>query len=216
MAKRYRDQLPIEILRHKINRGLGETIRDLIEFAVEHSSPEDVIVRMDCDDTHEPETIGRMAARLGEDCDVVLASRFQEGGGQQGVSRYRGFISAGANLFMRAVFPIRGVNEYSCGFRAYRAEILHRAVAHYGNNFIQLKGLGFTCTLEKLLKLHLLGARFGEQAFVLQYGQKVSESKMVTSITTMGYLVMTICYYWPWGGWYKARLARHTREPEAN
>ena len=71
----------------------------------------------------------------------------------------------------------------------------------FGNNFIQLKGLGFTCTLEKLIKLKLIGARFGEIPFMLRYDQKQSASKMVSSVTTLGYLVMTILYHWPWGGW---------------
>ena len=93
--------------------------------------------------------------------------------------------------------------------RAYRAEIVRRAIDFYGNDFVQLKGLGFTCTLEKLLKLHLLGARFAEVPFTLRYDQKVGLSKMVSSITTLGYLVMLINYYWPWGGWrrmYRRRL----------
>src|ERR1019366_10362422 len=86
-------------------------------------------------------------------------------------------------------------------YRAYRASLIKDAIGVYGNDFIQLKGLGFTCTLEKLVKLKLLGARFAEAPFVLRYDQKVSESKMVSSITTLGYLVMTIMYHWPWGGW---------------
>src|SRR5207253_2764940 len=104
-------------------------------------------------------------------------------------------------------FPIKGVKEYSCGYRAYRAETIKEAIACYGNNFIQLKGLGFTCTLEKLVKLKLIGAKFAEVPFMLRYDQKVSTSKMVSSVTTLGYLVMTIMYHWPWGGWRTA--ARH-------
>lgn len=197
----YSAHYPLEVITHKINRGLGETSRDLFERAAELADPADVIVRMDCDDTHEPEFIPTMVQTLGEECDVVIASRFRPGGGQEGVSAYRAFVSRAANLFMKVFFPISGLREYSCGFRAYRASIIQRAIATYGNNFIQLKGLGFTCTLEKLVKLHLLGARFDEVAFMLRYDQKKSPSKMVSSITTMGYLVMTLLYYWPWGGW---------------
>jgi dolichol-phosphate mannosyltransferase len=201
LLARYGRELPLEVIPHKINRGLGETARDLFERAAEICAPEDVIVRMDCDDTHEPEIIQRMIARLDEGYDVVIASRFQDGGGQLGVDAYRAFISRGANLFMKLFFPIKGVKEYSCGFRAYRAGIIQQAIARYGNNFIQLKGLGFTGTLEKLIKLDLIGARCTEVPFVLRYDQKRSASKMVTSVTTLGYLVMTVLYHWPWGGW---------------
>jgi dolichol-phosphate mannosyltransferase len=201
LLKEYAQRLPIEVVNHKINRGLGETSRDLFERAAELAQPGDRIVRMDCDDTHEPLYIPVMLKRIEEGFDVVIASRFQTGGGQLGLSAYRTVISRAANLFMKLFFPIAGVHDYSCGFRMYRAEIIMRAVRTYGNSFIQLKGMGFTGTLEKLLKLKLLGARFAEIPFVLRYDQKRSVSKMVSSITTLGYLTMAILYYWPWNGW---------------
>lgn len=204
LIARFAESMPIEVINHKINRGLGETARDLFERAAESCGPDDLIVRMDCDDTHEPEVIARMIARIEEGYDVVIASRFQPGGGQIGVDLYRAFVSRAANLFMKVMFPIRGVRDYSCGFRAYRAAIVQNAVGFYGNDFVQLKGLGFTGTLEKLVKLDLIGARFVEVPFVLRYDQKRSPSKMVTSITTLGYITMAILYHWPWGGW------RHT------
>ncbi len=204
LLAQYAASMPIEVIRHKMNRGLGETARDLFEQAAETCAPEDVLVRMDCDDTHEPEVIHSMIAKLGEGYDVVIASRFQPGGGQLGVDPNRAWLSSAANLFMKIFFPIRGVREYSCGFRAYRASIIQQAIKFWGNNFIQLKGLGFTGTLEKLIKLDLLGARIAEVPFVLRYDQKRSRSHMVMSKTTLGYLTMTVLYHWPWGGWRKA------------
>lgn len=198
---RLSETLPLEVITHKINRGLGETSRDLFERAAELTDNGDVVIRMDGDDTHEPHYMKALVDKLDEGYDVVIASRFQRGGGQQGLTPYRALVSRAANVFMSVVFPIPGVREYSCGYRAYRADIVRRAIAFYGNNFIQLKGLGFTATLEKLIKLDLLGARFAELPFTLRYDQKRSPSKMVTSVTTLGYGVMAIVHYWPWGGW---------------
>jgi dolichol-phosphate mannosyltransferase len=211
VLEEYAREMPLEVIRHRINRGLGETSRDLFERAAECCSEHDVIVRLDCDDTHEPEFIPQLLAKLREGNDVVIASRFAPGGGQIGVSAYRAFVSRGANLFMKLFFPIEGLWEYSCGFRAYRADKIKEAVYFFGNNFIQLKGLGFTCTLEKLVKLKLIGARFAEAPFVLRYDQKISESKMVSSVTTLGYIVMTILYHWPWGGW-RSSIKREHRD----
>lgn len=205
--KKFAKQMPIEIITHKINRGLGETMRDLFECVNEITKDGDVIIRLDCDDTHEPEFIPAIVEMLRDGYDVVIASRFAPGGGQEGVTGYRALISRCANLFMKVFFPIPGIKEYSCGFRGYRAETIKKAISFYGNDFIQLKGLGFTCTLEKLVKLNMLGMRFGELAFRLRYDQKVSESKMVSSLTTVGYLVMTLLYHWPFGGW--RRRYRH-------
>lgn len=201
LLEEYSKTLPIEVITHKINRGLGETSRDMFERAAEVANDGDIIVRMDCDDTHEPEFIKRLVGKINEGYDVVIASRFQPGGGQMGVNAYRAFISRAANLFMKLFFPIPGVYEYSCGFRAYRADMIKRAVRFFGNNFIQLKGLGFTCTLEKLVKLRILGARFTEAPFMLRYDQKRSSSKMIGSVTTFGYFTLALFYHWPWGGW---------------
>ncbi len=201
--------IPLEIIKHRVNRGLGETIRDLFERAAAISSEDDIIIRFDCDDTHEPKYISLLINKVRSGYDVVTASRFEKGGGQYGVNSYRTFISRCANLFMSIFFPITGIKDYSCGYRAYNSKIIKKAISFYANDFIQLKGLGFTCTLEKLVKLKIIGARFGEIPFELRYDQKVSDSKMVSSITTLGYFVMTILYHWPLGGWkylYKKKL----------
>ena len=44
MLKKYSEILPIEIIEHKINRGLGETSRDLFERAAEITFEGDIIV----------------------------------------------------------------------------------------------------------------------------------------------------------------------------
>lgn len=199
----YAGKLPLVVLTHKINRGLGETVRDLFEYAVEQAADDDVIIRMDCDDTHDPAIALAMLAHLDThpEIGVVIASRFQDGGGQVGLDGYRMFVSRAANGFMGLFFPVKGVREYSCGYRAYRALLMKQAIAAWGNGLIQIKGLGFTCTLEKLVKLWLLGAKFAEVPFVLRYDQKRSTSKMISSLTTLGYLVMLVTCYWPFGGW---------------
>ena len=216
VLKGYPARVRLEVITHRINRGLGEASRDLFERASELLEDKDVIIRMDCDDTHDPSFMHLMKKKLDEGYDVVIASRFQEGGGQRGVSTYRALVSRSANLFMKVLFPISGVREYSCGFRAYRAEVIRRAIGVFGNDFIQLKGLGFTCTLEKLVKLRILGARFAEIPFVLRYDRKLSVSKMVSSVTTLGYLTMAVLHYWPWGGWRtNPRFLKAAREARA-
>jgi len=191
--------MPIVVLRHATNRGLWETIRDGFEHAAALAQPGDIIIRMDADDTHDPKYIPAMIRKIEEGYDVVIASRFQPGGGAEGLSAYRAFISRGANVLMKTIFPISGVWEYSCGYRAYRAGLVQDALRVFRNNFIDLKGVGFTCTLEKLLKFRLMGARFAEIPFVLRYDQKLSASKMLSSLTTVGYLVLILKYLYPWG-----------------
>ncbi len=197
----FSNEFPIILINHNINRGLGETSRDNFEKAAFISNIDDIIIRMDADNTHEPKYMISMIKKIQEGFDVVIASRFVRNKSQRGVSTYRTFISMGANIFMKIFFPIKGVKDYSCGYRAYSAKIIKKAIATYGNSFIQLKGLGFTCTLEKLIKLDLLGAKISEVPFILRYDKKKGKSKMIGSITTLGYFIMVIMHYWPFGGW---------------
>ena len=191
----------LTVISHKINRGLGETERDGFEYIAERANSEDIIVRVEGDDTHDPKYIFDLINKIEEGFDIVNTSRFQPGGDQIGLNNYRKFISKCANLFMKIMFNIKGVKDYSCGFRAYKAETIIRGINVYGNNFLQLRGLGFTSTLEIIVKLKLLNYKFAEVPFVLRYDLKESESKMVGSITMLGYFIMAILYHWPFGGW---------------
>ena len=196
---------PVILISHLINRGLGETERDGFEYLAAHCEDGDVIIRFDCDDTHEPVYIRSMIDKLEEGYDVVGTSRFQPGGFQIGVNWYRKGISYAANIFMRLMFGIQGIKDYSCGFRAYRANVIKDAVKIYGNSFLQMRGFGFTSTLETIVKIHLLGFRFAEVPFGLRYDQKITESKMVSSVTILGYFMMAFLYHFPRSGWKKWR-----------
>lgn len=192
-------EFPVQVITHKLNRGLGETIRDGLEYIAEVGGRGDVVVRMDCDDTHDPRYILEMVEKLRAGYEVVIASRYAPGGGQIGVNLYRRTISRCANLLMKACFPIRGVWEYTSGFRAYRVALIQDAIGIFGNHFIDLKGMGFTGTVEKLIKARMLGARVTEHGFVLRYDQKTGPSKVLTNLTTLGYLVLIAKYIVPWG-----------------
>ena len=210
--------LPLDVVTHPINRGLGETERDGFEFVAARCDASDVIVRVEGDDTHDPEYIFVLLEKLATGFDVVNTSRFQPGGAQLGVSAYRAFISRCANLFMKAMFPIPGLRDFSCGFRVYRARVIMDAIQVFGDDFIQLRGLGFTSTLEMVVKLHLLGCRFAEVPFVLRYDLKESHSKMVGSITTLGYFLMAFLNHWPFGGWrvrYGGLAQAYRQNPDA-
>lgn len=201
ILKRLTKELPLTVMTHTTNRGLGETERDGFEYIAWTAEPDDILVRVEGDGTHGTKYIESLIAKLEEGFDVVNTSRFQEGGKQLGVNGYRALISRCANLFMKILFGIEGMKDYSCGFRAYRVRMLRDAFELLGSEFLQLRGLGFTSTLEIIVKLNLIGSRFAEVPFVLRYDKKQGPSKMVSSITTLGYLTMAVMHHWPFGGW---------------
>lgn len=165
------------LVQHGQNRGLSQAIQTGFETALADSEAGDVIVTLDADNTQPPTTIPAMIARLEEGADVVIASRFRSGARVYGVPAMRRLYSQVMSLLFGIAFPIRGVRDYSCGFRAYRVDVLQRAYDHYGADFITEQG--FSCMVEILFQLNGLGGvRFREVPYVLHYDQKPTATKM--------------------------------------
>ncbi len=168
---------------------------DGFEYLAATAADEDVIISLDCDDTHEPKFAVPAIDKLKEGYDVVVLSRFGKGGGQEGLSAFKTLMSMGAGIVLKIFFPVRGLREYSCNYRVYRASIIRKAVRHFGRNFIRLPHLGFVAAPETLFKLRMMGARITEVPFVLRYDQKPTPSKNNSLRTIRGYLEL-IRLYW--------------------
>jgi dolichol-phosphate mannosyltransferase len=191
LSKKY----PLELLRHVTNQGLGRTIIDGFGHVSKTTAPEDCVITMDCDDTHDPKYIHAALAKIAEGFDVVILSRYKAGGGERGLSVIKSFLSFGAGLFLKFFFPIRGVREYSCGYRVLKASVLHKAHEVFGDRFVEFPHLGFVVTPEILIKFRMLGCRITEVPFVLQYDQKVGKSKNKPWRTIPGYFALVLRYW---------------------
>ena len=167
---------PLIICSHPVNLGLGAAIRDGLYAAAERAREEDIIVTMDADETHSPGLILRMVRMIQEGFDVVIASRYQPGARVLGVPFSRRIMSSGASWLFRILFPTPGVRDFTCGYRAYRAGVLKRAIGHYGPSFVDQNG--FQCMVDIILKLRKLDVIFGEVPMLLRYDLKGGESKM--------------------------------------
>jgi dolichol-phosphate mannosyltransferase len=181
-------EMPLVPVRHEVNRGLAEALRSGLQVAVREAAPTDVIVTMDADNTHAPGLIMRMLTLIREGHDLVIGSRYVAGARVVGVPFHRRVLSGGASLLMRAVFPIKGARDYTCGFRAYRASILQAAFARYGEGLISQKG--FSCMVDILLKMRRLDPIVTEVPLILRYDLKHGMSKMRAAHTIVDTLVL--------------------------
>ncbi len=168
--------LPIDMLRHGQNRGVGAGFATGLEAACAAARPRDVVIMMEADRTSDPELLPQMLEAIQRGHDLVIASRYQPGGGYEGFPLRRLGLSVGANLLMRLRFPIRGVKDYTIFFRAYRVELLQRGFRHYGKYFLQCRT--FACNVELLLKLCRFRPRIVEIPFWYRYGLKRGRSKL--------------------------------------
>ena len=188
----------IIVVDHDKNRGLARAMETGINEFIKlvgrdypiAPSETDILITMDADDTHDPEYIPELIERIRKGADVVIASRFCAGGSERGVSAPRRFLSRGVILFMRLAAPVPGVRDYSCGYRAYAAKIIHTAANTFGNRLIETAG--FSVMTELLIKLAALGARIEEIPFTLHYDRKVGKSKIKLIPTLKGYFAIIL------------------------
>jgi dolichol-phosphate mannosyltransferase len=178
VAERLSLEFPLECIVHDRNRGLGAAIRTLIRASLERAeTPNDAIVFMDADNTHDPAYIPEMVQKLwAGPYDVVIASRFRAGSKEVGVPWQRRLLSRGARWLFQIVLRLPDVTDYTCGFRAYRADILRAAYEKYGERIITREG--FACTDELLVHLSTLTKKMTEVPFVLRYDRKRGRSKL--------------------------------------
>jgi dolichol-phosphate mannosyltransferase len=182
------ETIPILLLDHGVNKGLGQAMLTGLSRASELMANDDVLITMDADNTHDPCLIGTMVEKLRSGPDVVIASRYEKGGEEIGLSGFRSFLSRGASGLLSVFFPIAGAKDYTCGFRAYRGGALKQAFRAYGQGLVEERG--FTCMAEILIKLRAVRVRVSEVPLVLRYDLKSGPSKMKVLRTILRYFVL--------------------------
>src|SRR5262245_46775270 len=127
---------PVDVIVREGERGLASAVLRGIE-----SSSAPVVVVMDADLSHPPETAPKLAEAVEAGAEVAIGSRYVPGGDTEGWSRVRLFLSRGAALLTRGLTTAR---DPSAGFFAIRRSL----IAGTG-----LKVEGFKILLEILAKL---------------------------------------------------------------
>ncbi|UWG96916.1 glycosyltransferase family 2 protein [Dehalobacter sp. DCM] len=175
----------VTLVRHSGNKGLGEAVKTIMHYAITHLKDNDVLVTMDADNTHNPLLIESMVTTLDKrDLDLVVASRFTPGGYELGLKTLRKLFSRGAMIFFKVFFPIRNMNDYSSGYRAYRVKTIKQAQTRWRD---LITTNGFDCMAEIAAKFSRMEIKAAEVPLVLNYQQKEGSSKMNVSKTVKGY-----------------------------
>lgn len=127
VAESWRGKISLELIRHLKNQGLGAALRTGFSAMAPFLSGTDIVVTLDADNTHSPAQIPAMV-RLIENgrADLVVASRFVRGAQVTGVPAYRRLLSECAALVFKMLIPIRGLKDYTCGFRCYKGALVKR------------------------------------------------------------------------------------------
>jgi len=112
----------VSVMHRTGPRGLGRAYLDGIRHALETDA--DVICQMDADLSHQPRHLAAMLDAMRR-ADLVIGSRYVPGGRIVNWPLRRKLLSAGANIYIRAICSI-AVRDCTSGFRCWRREVLER------------------------------------------------------------------------------------------
>lgn len=177
----YGGRAPVRVFNNATNKGLAETLRVGLLEAIKLAAKHDIIITMDADNTHPAGLALRMVRLIREGNDVVIASRYRNGSYVRGLPLSRRVLSYAGSWVCRVLFPIRGVRDYTSGYRAYHVAALSQLVSRYGEDFISEKG--FSSMVDILLRLRKERLIFTEVPLILRYDLKPGRSKMNVSRT---------------------------------
>jgi len=112
---------------HRLGKG-GLGAAYLAGFAWGLQQGFDVLVEMDADGSHQPEQLPSLLAAL-EYSDLVLGSRWVEGGGTENWSKNRELLSKGGNYYTKVMLGI-DIDDSTGGYRAFKASALRSLDLH--------------------------------------------------------------------------------------
>tara|TARA_Y100000590_G_scaffold467825_1_gene648137 strand:- start:1869 stop:2639 length:771 start_codon:yes stop_codon:yes gene_type:complete len=169
--------ISIKKINHKMNQGLGAALKSGFEYVISSAKDEDILISLDCDNTHPINLISSMVDKVTNGKDLVIASRYQKNSKTIGVPFSRRMLSFSASILFKLFFPIKNVKDYTCGFRAYRINILKKTQENITPFFSES---GFPAMVDILLKIKKYYGDINaeELPMILRYDFKKGKSKM--------------------------------------
>jgi dolichol-phosphate mannosyltransferase len=161
----------VEVLHRQQKAGLGHAY--LAGFARALAGGAQMVIEMDADFSHEPTYLGPLleAAR---DADLVLGSRYVQGGGVRDWGLLRRIVSRGGGLYARVVLRVN-VRDLTGGFKCIRREVLEAI------DLPSVRAEGYVFQIEVTYRALLAGFRVVEIPIVFR-DRTDGTSKMSTRI----------------------------------
>jgi len=161
----------VHVLHRERKEGLGPAYLAGFRRALELGA--DLVFEMDCDFSHDPADVPRLAAATAN-ADLVLGSRYVQGGGTRNWGFVRRFISRGGSLYAQVLLQ-SGVRDLTGGFKCYRRKVLE-TIALGG-----ISALGYAFQIETTYRALRAGFRVIEVPITFS-DREVGGSKMSRGI----------------------------------
>jgi dolichol-phosphate mannosyltransferase len=161
----------VEVLHRAAKQGLGPAY--VAGYATALAGGAELIAQMDADLSHDPADLPRLL-EAAQDADLVLGSRYVDGGGVLEWGPLRRVISRGGSAYARAVLGI-GVRDLTGGFKVFRRKVLETIEPE------TIPSLGYAFQVETTYRAIRAGFRVVEIPIVFR-DRRVGQSKMSGSI----------------------------------
>ena len=172
IADRLAAELPwVHVLHRERKEGLGPAYLAGFRRALEVGA--ELVFEMDCDFSHDPADVLRLAAAA-ENADLVLGSRYVKGGGTRNWGLVRRFISRGGSLYAQVLLQL-GIRDLTGGFKCYRRAVLETIALD------AISSLGYAFQIETTYRALRAGFRVVEVPITLA-DREVGGSKMSKAI----------------------------------
>jgi dolichol-phosphate mannosyltransferase len=148
----------VEVLHRAEKAGLGHAYLAGFAHALERGA--DLLIEMDADFSHDPSYLPDLL-EAAEDADLVLGSRYVEGGGVEDWGLARRAISRGGGLYARAILRV-GVHDLTGGFKCIRREVLEAI------DLGSVRAEGYVFQIEVTYRALLAGFRVREVPIVFR------------------------------------------------
>lgn len=152
------DEARLHLLRRPGKLGLGSAYQSGFRYALEGGY--DLALTMDCDYSHHPRYLPSML-EAAEGADLVVGSRYVEGGGISNWSPRRQLLSRFANFYTRKLLRVP-TRDCTAGFRCYRRQVLERV------DVFAIRTSGYSFLEEMIWRVHHAGFRIREIPIVFE------------------------------------------------
>lgn len=133
----------IRLVVRKERKGLGAAYVSGMRYAYDVLRA-DAVVIMDADLSHNPFAIPLFLEKLEEGADLVIGSRYIEGGGiAKKWAFYRKFLSIFGNKIVRLILGRREITDWTTGFRGVKREVFINVLSKIKEDKAEYKGYTF-------------------------------------------------------------------------
>jgi dolichol-phosphate mannosyltransferase len=113
----------VHVMHRRGKEGLGAAYIAGFKWALERDY--DVIVEMDADGSHQPEQLPRLLDAVESGADLVIGSRWVQGGSVVNWPFYRQLISRTGSTYARTMLGLK-IKDMTAGYRAFRRTTLEK------------------------------------------------------------------------------------------